>query len=83
MRKSFAKRLFKFVIVAGCVVAGIFMNMGNKQFAANQTRTYFIAADEVSWDYAPSGINQVTGQPFDEVANVLCRTGRSRSGKYT
>jgi hypothetical protein len=31
---------------------------------AGQVRTYFIAADEVVWDYAPSGRNQVTGEPF-------------------
>jgi hypothetical protein len=24
-------------------------------------RTYYIAAEEVMWDYAPSGINQITG----------------------
>lgn len=28
-------------------------------------RTYYIAADEVTWNYAPSGIDQVTGKPFD------------------
>ena len=27
-------------------------------------RPYFIAADEVVWDYAPSGRNQVSGEPF-------------------
>src|SRR5262245_32400697 len=31
--------------------------------AAGQIRS-FIAADEVVWDYAPSGRNQVTGEPF-------------------
>ena len=29
-----------------------------------QTRTYYIAADLVVWDFAPSGINKVSGQPF-------------------
>ena len=29
-----------------------------------QTRTYYIAADEVKWDFAPTGINQMTGKPF-------------------
>jgi hephaestin len=31
---------------------------------AGQIRSYFIAADEVVWDYAPSGRNQVTGEVF-------------------
>ena len=81
MRNAFAKRLCKFAIVTGCVAAGTLMNIGDKQFAANQTRTYFIAADEVSWDYAPSGINQITGQPFDEVANVYVQNGPEQIGK--
>jgi manganese oxidase len=81
MRNSFAKRLFKLAIVAGCVAAVTLISIGNKQFAANQTRTYFIAADEVSWDYAPSGINQITGQPFDEVANVFVQNGPEQIGK--
>lgn len=33
--------------------------------AAPQTRMYFVAADEVVWDFAPSGINQITGRPFE------------------
>src|SRR5574341_406594 len=45
------------------------------------TRTYYIAADEVQWDYAPSGYNQITGQPFDDVANVFVQNGPERIGK--
>ncbi len=46
-----------------------------------QTRTYYIAADEVQWDYAPSGINQITGEAFDEEANVFVQNGPDRIGK--
>src|SRR5262245_8620486 len=81
MRNSFAKRLFKLAIVAGCVIAVTLMSIGNKQVAANQTRTYFIAAEEGSWDYAPRGINQITGQPFDEGANVFVQNGPEQIGK--
>ena len=45
-----------------------------------KTRTYYIAADEVSWDYAPTGKNQITGQPFDDVANVFVKPGPDRIG---
>jgi manganese oxidase len=40
--------------------------MGNTSFARadGQTRTYYIAADEVTWNYAPAGIDEVTGKPF-------------------
>ena len=48
---------------------------------AVQTRHYYIAADEVAWDYAPSGINQITGEPFGEEENVFVASGRDRIGK--
>src|SRR5512133_3626020 len=51
--------------------------MGKK----GQTRTYYIATDEVKWDYAPSGINQITGEAFDEEANVFVQNGPDRIGK--
>ncbi len=30
------------------------------------TRTYYIAADEVKWNYAPTGMNMITGTPLSE-----------------
>jgi FtsP/CotA-like multicopper oxidase with cupredoxin domain len=33
--------------------------------ANGAVRTYYIAADEVTWNYAPSGIDQVSGKAFD------------------
>ena len=45
-----------------------------------QTRTYYIAADEVVWDYAPSGINQITGAPFDDTAKTYVQQGPQRIG---
>ncbi|SFT65159.1 multicopper oxidase domain-containing protein [Arthrobacter sp. ov118] len=50
-----------------------------KQYAA-QTRTYYIAADEVDWNYAPSGINQITGAAFDATAAVFTEQGPQRIG---
>ena len=51
--------------------------------ALPQVRTYFIAADEVEWDYAPLGFNNITGAPFDDVANVFVQNGPDRIGhKY-
>lgn len=46
-----------------------------------KTRTYYIAADEVDWDYAPDGRNRITGQPFDDAANVFVENGPDRIGK--
>jgi manganese oxidase len=45
-----------------------------------KVRTYYIAADEVHWDYTPSGKNLITGLPFDDVANVFMAPGPDRVG---
>jgi manganese oxidase len=29
-----------------------------------QVRTYYIAADEVEWNYTPAGTNEISGEPF-------------------
>src|SRR5829696_9830761 len=49
--------------------------------AGHVTRTYYIAADEVAWDYAPSGINEISGEPFGEQENVFVERGPDRIGK--
>lgn len=45
------------------------------------TRTYYIAADEVDWDYAPLGYNKITGGPFDAEAQVFVKRGPIRIGR--
>jgi len=50
-------------------------------YGPGQTRTYYIAADEVKWDYAPTGINQITGKPFDEVAQTYVKNDKDRIGR--
>ncbi|HET6177053.1 MAG TPA: hypothetical protein VFE61_08990, partial [Candidatus Sulfotelmatobacter sp.] len=44
-------------------------NMASKTGASPQTspgrtRIYYIAADDVTWDYVPGGLDVITGQPF-------------------
>ena len=47
------------------------------------TRTYYIAADEVVWDYAPSGMNVITGKPFHGMEEIWTRRGPTQIGtKY-
>jgi FtsP/CotA-like multicopper oxidase with cupredoxin domain len=45
-----------------------------------QTRAYYIAAEEVAWNYAPAGTNLITGAPFDEEANTYVKAGADRIG---
>ena len=48
--------------------------------AATTTRTYYIAADEVDWNYAPAGRNVITGRPFNDDENVFVEQGPDRIG---
>jgi FtsP/CotA-like multicopper oxidase with cupredoxin domain len=48
--------------------------------AAGQTRIYYIGADPVDWNYAPDGTNDITGQPFDDVAAVFTKPAPDRVG---
>lgn len=49
--------------------------------AEGKTRTYYIAVDEVNWDYAPSGIDQLTGKPFDHMEMMFIEQGKDRIGR--
>jgi manganese oxidase len=39
--------------------------IGDSHQPAGQARTYYIAADEIIWDYAPSGVDEVMGHVID------------------
>jgi hypothetical protein len=47
-----------------------------------QIRTYYIAADEINWNYAPTGMNMITGTILsdDPVASVYTINGKDRIG---
>jgi manganese oxidase len=49
--------------------------------AGGVSRIYYVAADEVLWDYAPSGTNKITGQPFGDVENVFMQNASNRIGR--
>src|SRR6266508_585636 len=51
-----------------------------KSVDAAVTRHYYIAADEVDWDYAPLGYNGISGLPFSEDEDVFVQQGDARIG---
>jgi hephaestin len=44
------------------------------------TRFHYISADLVPWDYAPTGRNEITGEPFDDEAAEFVGRGDGRIG---
>jgi FtsP/CotA-like multicopper oxidase with cupredoxin domain len=52
-------------------------------FGQTQTakvRAYYIAADEVDWDYAPGGVNKMMGMKFEGYSTVFTERGPHRIG---
>lgn len=45
-----------------------------------KVRMYYIAADEVNWDYAPGGVNKMMGMKFEGYSKVFVERGPHRIG---
>ena len=48
---------------------------------SGKTRTYYVAADEVNWNYAPSGRDEAMGMDFDPVAKGFAESGPHQIGR--
>ncbi|HYL63048.1 MAG TPA: multicopper oxidase domain-containing protein [Candidatus Methylomirabilis sp.] len=51
------------------------------QAPAGKTRVYYVAADEVNWDYAPTGRDEAMGHPFDALQKVYTESGPHQIGR--
>ncbi len=63
------------VLLCGGISAG--KSGGAAEASKNQSgkiRTYYIAADEVQWDYVPEGIDGIAGTPFKSVGLFMDST---------
>jgi manganese oxidase len=68
---------------AGCSQAPAMTTSGTSQAptSAATTHTYYIAADEVTWDFAPSNMNGVSGKPFGDEEKFWIERGPHKIGK--
>jgi manganese oxidase len=86
MEEKLARRLITFAIL-GAVLGGLAFGTSGASGAAataqtaGKTRTYYVAADEVQWDYAPSGRDEAMGMEFDEVGKAFTQSGPHRIGR--
>ncbi|MBV8070685.1 MAG: hypothetical protein JO270_12320, partial [Acidobacteriaceae bacterium] len=46
-----------------------------------KTRVYYVAADEVNWDYAPSGRDEAMGMDFDAIGKGYAEPGPHQIGR--
>jgi hypothetical protein len=65
------------VIVPGCLAGSV------PRFSKGTVRTYYIAAEDVSWDYAPSGNDLVDGTPIPAPWTNRTIWSKSRYIEYT
>lgn len=70
------------VFVAGAVYVPAAAGQANDERAAGggKVRAYYVAADELDWDYAPSGIDQMMNMPFEGMAKFFMEHGPHRVG---
>ncbi len=71
-------------LIAACVCSlgvAFGQNGTHSTIPRPQTRLYYVAADEVEWDYAPGSADPMTGKPFEGMAKVYTERGPHRIGK--
>jgi FtsP/CotA-like multicopper oxidase with cupredoxin domain len=68
------------VVIGGAVFATATRGQGKSAESAGKTRTYYVAADEVNWNYTPSGRDEAMGMPFDELQKGYTEPGPHRIG---
>lgn len=78
----------KRVLLAATIFALVtLLGQATASMESGHTHIYYIAADEVSWNYVPSGMNYVTGKPFNSVGYFAGQGGnpvtRTVSSTYT
>ena len=49
--------------------------------ADGKTRTYYIAVDEVDWDYTPMGMDKMMGKPFDKNSKMYFESDKHQIGQ--
>ena len=84
-----AKHALRWALLAALAATSVACANGHKTAAAGdstgsaagKTRVYYIAADEVVWDYAPTGRNQMEGRPFNDVERTFMEPGKHVIGR--
>jgi FtsP/CotA-like multicopper oxidase with cupredoxin domain len=66
--------------LVGAAAAASFVLENESEGARSVTRTYYVAADVVAWDYAPADRDEITGRPFSDEAKVFVERGPKRIG---
>jgi manganese oxidase len=81
IRSSFLRITVSLLVLPLFLLGVAFSQKGKSSSGPRaQTRLYFVAADEVEWDYTPGGVDAMTGKPFEGMAKVYTERGPHRIG---
>jgi len=85
-RKMRLQRISRAIGVATCLVCIVLcahpvLLHAAPATPAGTTRTYYVAAEEVQWNYVPSGRDEAMGMEFDEVGRAFTESGPHRIGR--
>src|SRR4029077_2671175 len=80
-QRKFTRVFLCFTWLATMLLAGFVARGDAAPQHADKTRTYYVAAEEMNWDYAPSGRDETMGHPFDEVAKGYTEPGPHHIGR--
>jgi manganese oxidase len=68
------------VLAVVCLAVTLFATTSFAE-AEGKTRTYYVAVDEIEWNYTPTGVDGMTGKPFDHMSMMYVEQGKNRIGK--
>ena len=73
------KKAFPSLFAAACIVAAVSFFPAPAR-AEGKTRTYYIAVDEVDWDYAPAGMDKMMGMAPDKNSKMYFESDKHQIG---
>ena len=80
--RMFMQGVRAFLILAATLLLGIAVPEQTATATPDaKIRTYYVAAVELNWDYAPSGRNEAMGMPFDEDEKPYVEPAAHRIGR--
>ena len=71
----------KKIVVVAVALFGCLACAAQAQSAPGKVRTYYVAADEVNWDYAPAGRDEAMNRPFDALQKAYTESGPHQIGR--
>ncbi len=72
---------YSFLILCLSTLSCVAQQAPSVAASPGKTRMYYIAADEVEWDYAPHNMDHMTGKPFDKSTVIWTEKGKDRIGQ--